>query len=378
MPAAITQALPGPSTTQSNVTRTHGQVRWQAWLAYLLLAIAAGLGTWLAMRALRPPQLMVVLARTETVSRILAVTGRVEAQQTVRLSPRAEGRITEISRREGEQVKAGDVLARLEDVAARAGVTQQKAELSSQSSDLAQQLKDLRRSEALARSGVVSPSELEDARLRVTQGRQELIARSAELRERKTQLTLIAPFDGTIVRREAEVGQVVGPNTELFEIATVSHARIAAEVDERYIARLRRGMRAQVLPLGVAQAPSPAKVSYVAQAVDPQTGAATVRFAYDRQPDRVLVGASVDINVSVDTVPRAITIPREAVASADGRDFVLVVKKGRTERRPVQVDDWPAEWVIVTQGLRSGETVAVDPSAVSAGAQVRPEVQHAL
>jgi len=309
----------------------------------------------------RPPQLAVVAARTEDVSRMLAVTGRVEAGRTVLVSPQVAGRITEIVRHEGDRVQKDEVLARLADVSARSDVTEQQAELSSKAGDLAQAQRDLARTSSLVGSGSVSPAELEAARLVVSRATQEVSRLQAILREGRSQLVLLAPFDGTLVRREGELGQVVGPDTAVFELATVLSSRVTAEVDERYVRALRPGMRAEILPAGTLDERRAAAVSYIAQAVDPQTGAATIRLAYEVVPEKVLVGMSVDVNISVETIPGATTIPRESVGGAAAHPFVLVVAGGVVSRRDVDIDDWPAPLVVVRAGLRPGELVAVDP-----------------
>jgi len=373
-PAQPTERLAQPAPEPAQAKHS----KWRAAAVYAALAMVVGFAAWLTVRALLPPVLPVVKVRLESVSRMLAVTGRLEAQQSVIVASRSAGRITEIARREGERVQEGDVLARLEDTSARAEVTQQAAQVATSRKQLEQQTRDLARAERLTRTGALSQEELEAARLEFERGKQELVGITAALKEQRTQLVVTAPFVGTIVRREAEVGQVVGPDTPLFEIAAVSAPRVTAEVDERYVSALRPGMRAEILPLGMSRKGEAAKVSYVAQAVDPQTGAATVRFSYDVPPKRVLVGASVDVNISVDSVAGALTIPRESIGTAAGRSFVLVVEQGSVQRRGVTVDDWPAEWVVVLRGVKAGEQIAVDPKAASPGTRVRAEVQGAL
>ncbi len=174
---------------------------------------------------------------------------------------------------------------------------------------------------------------------------------------------------------DGELGQIVDPTTTVFEIATVDASRVTAEVDERYVRALRVGMATQVLPVGSQDPPQAATISYVAQAVDPQTGAATVRFTYAAVPKATLLGMSVDLTISVARRPAAITIPREAVGSDDGRAFVLVVVDGRAQRRAITIEDWPASSVVVRSGVSAGDLIMVDPTAAVAGARVRTEVR---
>ncbi len=340
-------------------------------LLVCLVASAVALGTWAIGR---PPEVDVVVVRVEDVSRMLAVTGRVEALQTVSVSPQFSGRVTEIVRREGERVKKGEVLARLADTSAKADVVQQEAALSSKEHDLAQAKRDFARTSALVATGAAPAEELESARLAVARATDDVRRLAAALGESRAQLALLAPFDGTIIRRDAEIGQVVGAGSIAFEVASVDSVRVSAEVDERYVRALRQGMSAEVLPVGASDARAAATVSYVGRAVDPQTGAATVRFAYEQAPTDVLVGMSVDVNVSVETIPSALIIPREAVGGSGEQTSALVVTNDRVVRRPVVVDDWPAPWVVVRGGLAQGELVLIDPKGAEVGTRVRVKV----
>jgi RND family efflux transporter MFP subunit len=306
---------------------------------------------------------------------MLAVTGRIEAVQTVMVSPQFAGRITEIVRHEGDRVMRGEILARLADSSARSNLLQQEAALSSRQHDLAQARRDLARTSSLVANGAVAAADLESARLLVSRAMDDVRRLSAVMREGQAQLVLLAPFDGTIIRRDGELGQVVGPQIAVFEIATVDAARVSAEVDERYVRALRPGMRAEILPVGSDDSGLPATVSYVAQAVDPQTGAGTVRFAYEHAPTHVLVGMSVDVNISVDALSSAVTIPRESVGGGGVRPFVLIVTDGLVARRNVTIDDWPAPLVVVRSGLEPGDRILVDPTGAAVGGRVRTQVK---
>jgi len=339
------------------------------------LAAVAAAALSLGIRALsRPPELLVSAARVADITRVLAITGRIEAERTVLVTPQFVGRITEIVRHEGERVQAGEVIARIADTAAKSEVKQSQANLSARQKDLAQARRELARTNQLVTSGASASAELETAQLAVARASDDVLRLTAVLHEGESQLVLLAPFDGTIVRRDAEVGQVVGPTSAVFEIATVASSRVTAQVDERYVRALLPGMRAEVLPLDASGSAEEATVSYVAQAVDPLTGAATVRFAYQRPPTGVLVGMSVDVNVRVATLLAALTIPRESVGGGGTHSFVLIISGGSVQRREVRVDDWPAAVVVVQSGIKPGELVALDPKAAAVGASVRARI----
>ncbi len=344
-----------------------------ATIAGLSLAVSAGALVVYLVR--RPPELGVIAARVGDSSRMLAVTGRIEAEHAVLVAPRFTGQLTEIVRHEGDRVVAGELLARLADPSATASIVQQQAALASREDDLGQARRDLADVTKLVASGAVAASELDPARLAVSRASHDVVRLGAVLHDGRSQLVLEAPFAGTIIRREGELGQVVGPTTTVFEIATVETSRITAEIDERYVRSLRLGMRAEIRAVGTDEEPRAASISYIAQAVDPQTGAATVRFSYDTKPEGALVGMSVDVDVLVGTTTGAVTIAREAVGVTGTSTFVLVVAHERVERRPITFDDWPATWVVVRSGVAAGELVVLDPSSAVAGAHVRSRLE---
>ena len=376
--AEIASAPPTPGTQRAAEARV-GPVRAKRRIGR---SIALGLlGFFVVVGAVqviivvrRPPKVFVVAVHVEDVSRMLAVTGRVEALRTVLVSPQFAGRITEIVRHEGDRVKKGEILARLADPSAVSDVVQQEAALSSNQHELSQAQRDLARTSLLVAEGATAPVELPPARLLVARATQDVRRLSAALKEGEAKLVLLAPFEGTILRRDGELGQVVGPQSAVFEIASLDAVRVSAEVDERYVRALRYRMRASILPIGTEDASLPATVSYVAQAVDPQTGAATVRFAYENPPTNILVGSTVDVNVSVGTIRSAVTVPRESVGGGGQHPFVLVIKDGRVARREVTIDDWPAPLVVVRSGLKQGEQILVDPTGAVIGERVRAEV----
>jgi hypothetical protein len=79
------------------------------------------------------------------------------------------------------------------------------------------------------------------------------------------------------------------------------------------------------------------------------------------------------VNISVETIDRALTLPRSAIAASAGRaPYVMAVRDGKAVKQAVTFVDWPAERVVVTAGVKEGEQVAADPLSVAEGARVAP------
>lgn len=346
-------------------------------LALALLALAA----WGVKRLLdRPPAVEVGEVRRESVRRVLAVTGRVRPRQVVEVRPLASGRLVALPKDEGDQVREGELLARVRDRQARAAVAQERTAVRAQRRSLEQARRDLERAERLHQAGLVAEEELERARLEVERGAEE----SQRLRERVTEAEarledydLLSPLTGRVLDRPVDPGQIVSPTTLLYEIATTGEPWVEAQVDEIYLAELEEGMEALVAAPGYRDPRRgeplwPARVVRLGDRVDPDTGSATVRLAFDGGAPDLPAGLSLDVNLTVDEHPDAVTAPRSAVADLGSDPWVLVVEEGRTRRRPVKVIDWPAPRVVVTEGLDPGERVVLTPADVPAGIEVRP------
>ena len=184
---------------------------------------------------------------------------------------------------------------------------------------------------------------------------------------------LTAPFAGVVLQRPIDTGQLVVSSTLIYEIAADDALRVTAEVDERYVQLLHPGLVAQVLPIGAPEAMS-VKVAFVSRFVDDKTGAATVRFAFDKPPPNLPIGLSVDLNIVVETLPGALVVPRSAIDSRGRKPFVYVVEKDeRVVLRLIDAPDWPSASLIVRSGITEGDRVVLDVSHAHAGRRVRAE-----
>ena len=336
----------------------------------------------------RPPAVEVAETSREDVTRVLAVTGRVRPRQINQVRPLAPGRLTALPKEEGDPVRHGEVLARVDDREAQAAVAQARAEVQAQSNELEQARRDLARFERLFADGLVPEDRLEQSRLAVDRGREELARLREAVTEAEARLddyVLTSPLDGRVLRRPVDPGQIVDTSTVLYEIATREDPWVEAQVDEIYLPKLSEGMTARVASPGRHDLVWTTRVVLLGNRVDPETGSATVRLAFDGAAPDLPAGLSLDVNLTVARHPDAVTVPRAAVADLDGEPWVLTVEGSGagsgaqyrsatpvTHRRPVRVIDWPAERVVVLEGLEAGETVVLTPRDVPVGVAVRP------
>lgn len=342
----------------------------------VLLVVGAGLFAGYQRMAARPPLVEVVTASTEDVVRILAVTGRIRPRLANTVQSLVAGNITSLARNEGDAVRRGDVLATLDAQVTRAAIDQATAQLAARRVDVEQRQRELDRLQRLVAAGGIPERDAEQARFALDAARESVRQFEAlidESRSRLRDFTLRSPIDGYVLSRPVDPGQNVTPQTVIYEIATGSGAEIEVEIDEQYLAELREGMTARVSPLTGSRTEYDAAVDYIGRRVSEASGAVPVRLTFRGQAPRLPVGLSVDVNLEVARHPAAVTLPRVAVAGLGAEPWVMAVRGDTVERRTVRVIDWPSERIVVTDGVRAGDTLVLAPRSVRAGAAIRPK-----
>lgn len=325
---------------------------------------------------IRPPAAAVDVAYREDVTLVLALTGEIDPWASVQVVPEVTGELVALTVPEGARVSAGQVLARIEAGEAVALLRQAEEAAASRRAELEQARRELDRSRRLFSGGAIAAQELEQSALAVEQGEFEVQRLEAAVVERRAQLddyVIRSPMDAIVLERPVDPGQVVGPETTIYELASTDGRGVEALVDERYITDLYPGLPATVKPIGKDEVYR-VRLSYVSDQVDAETGAATIRFQFVDPPPALPFGLSVDINLSVASYANALTVARQAViAPGEPRSWVYVVEGGIAVPRAVRVIDWPAERVVVLEGLRAGEEVVLMPRQVEPGERVRAE-----
>jgi RND family efflux transporter MFP subunit len=340
---------------------------------YLLAAGVLAIAGYYAYSSTRPQPVAIAEIKTAPAERVLAISGRTRPQVTVTVLPKTAGQLLSLTRREGERVKAGEVLGRLDAAASRAGLDEVDASLAAARRTVQERQRNYDRAAQLRTSGLNTARDYDQARFDLDQARQELARFSAIRREaavRVSDTTLIAPVDGVVLSRPVDPGQVVSTQSVVYEIAPLADVEVEAEVDEQFLGEIRQGMAADVKVTGRAQ-PLAATLYYVAPKVDPRTGGAKIRLRFDDQVVDLRSGLTADINLIVERRDTAVTVARSAILGRERAARVLVVNAGQVETRPVVFVEWPSERVIVESGLRAGDQLVLQPRNDLVGKHVR-------
>ncbi|MGB8274770.1 MAG: efflux RND transporter periplasmic adaptor subunit [Alphaproteobacteria bacterium] len=303
----------------------------------------------------RPAVTMVLPTRGPAVQAVYA-TGSVEPVYWAKVAPTTVGRIVEIKARDGDEVKRGDVLARLDDREEKARLT----ELEARERFLK---KDLERYAALAQRDVVSRKAFDQT----ASDHAQALAAAAAARQRLADLTLLSPLDGRILRQDGEVGEVVSKDEVLFWVGQSHPLRIVAEVDEEDIPLVRVGQKVLIKADAFPKQVFEGTVAEITPKGDPI--AKNYRIRIGLPPDLpLLIGMTTEVNIVAREKENALLIPFSAVKNGT----VWVVEDGRARARKVETGIAGDMLLEVTSGLGDGEAVVDNPPAtLREGARVR-------
>ena len=294
---------------------------------------------------------------------------------------------------EGDHVKEGQVIARLEDSALRAGlgaaqanVQAAQAQVVQLQAQLAQAEADARRQSELAASGMTPRQFAEQSRTAVATFTAQLDARRREVDAVRAQLlqakvnfdyTVVrAPFAGVVTEKTAQVGEIVSPfaagggftRTGVGTIVDMDSLEVDVDVNEAYIGQVAPDMPAQAVLDAYPDWKIPAHVIAIVPTADRGKATVKVRVALEQKDGRLVpnMGARVSFlgqKASAATqAPKGVLVPAEAVAQRDGRSVVFVVEGGKAQLRAVTpaAQDVGA-MKLLPQAVAVGERVVLAP-----------------
>jgi membrane fusion protein (multidrug efflux system) len=329
-------------------------------IAVLVLALAAAGGWYFYATGGLPRAVATVAVTRGSAAEVVYATGVVEPLRWAKVIAYQRKRIVDICRCEGKNVKTGDVLARLDDSEERATMGELEARRRHQ------QL-DIERIRGLVARNFATQTSLDEL---ITQS-QEYDSKIAAQRERIDDLVLRAPMDGTVLRRDGEIGEMAGTgvNDILFWVGQPRPLQITADVNEEDVPRVAPGQKVLLRNDGFGSRALAATVADITPKGDPATKTFRVHLALpDDTP--LQIGMSVEANIVTREKFDVLLVPAEAVA--DGA--VFRVRDGRISKLSVTTGLRGTRMVEIVQGLSEGERIVTPaPNDLAEGARVRVE-----
>ena len=334
---------------------------------------------------------------------VLNASGYVTARRKATVAAKITGRVSDIRIEEGMPVKAGQVLALLDDAEWKAQLDVSQAEygvatrsIAEAEFSLKEAEKNLKRARELSEQGLMTEQDSDRAdtnvsvwraRLAVSREQTEAAARRiAQAQRNLDNCTVRAPFSGVAVSKDAQIGEIVSPmsagggftRTGISTIVDMDSIEIEVDVNEAYIARVLPNQPVEATLDAYPDWRIPAHVITTIPTADRQKATVRVRIGFDKLDPRILpdMGVKVaflerDEHSAASAAPRLL-VPKDVLRSDGAATIALVVSDGRIERRAVKAGVAAGSDVPILAGLSAGERVVVKgPTTLTAGQRVR-------
>ncbi|MBS0437005.1 MAG: efflux RND transporter periplasmic adaptor subunit [Proteobacteria bacterium] len=327
-----------------------------------------------------PPEVGVVTATPAAVGVLTELPGRTEASRIAQVRARAAGIVQRRLFAEGSDVKAGQVLFRIDDAPYRATLAAAQATLARAEANVLQTRAQAERYKPLAEANAVSQQEYIAAQAAFKQAEADVASAKAAVQTAQINLgytSVAAPIAGRIGRALVTEGALVGQG-EATQLAVVQqidplYVNFTQSADEvlRLRAAIAGGSFQSAGPAGSVAVslvlddgsvyPQRGKLLFSDLSVDPGTGQIALRAEVPNPKGALLPGLYVRVRLAQAQLPRGITLPQQAVQRGTAGDTVMVVgADGKVAARAVKVGQGPARQWVVLEGLTGGEQVVVD------------------
>ncbi len=319
----------------------------------------------------------VVVVQRSTSPDYIESTGTVRAVESAQLSAQVVASVTGVTVREGDRVRKGQRLVTLDDAQFRAGTERATAAViaSDKEASAAQASYDLadatvKRYENLFSKKSVSPQEFDEVKARYNAAQAQLeqaqagqAQARAALSEAKTLQSytrILAPFDGVVIDKRIEVGNLASPGMPLLTVENTGRYRLEAGVNESDIASVRIGMTVPVRIESLTPEPILAKVAQIVPAADPASRSFLVKLDLPSIPN---LRSGLFGRVSIPKGSREILlVPRTAVLNRGQLQAVYVVGSDQVAAlRYITLGHLQDKSIEILSGIESGERLIVDP-----------------
>src|SRR5688572_7174521 len=286
--------------------------------------------------------------RSERLSQKLEALGNARANESVDISSKTSNVVTAVRFRDGERVRAGQVLVQLDDATARADVAAAQAAVTESESQY-------NRSRELLNTQALSKSSFDQLEATLKANRARLQASQARLED----TVIRAPFSGRVGLRRVSVGTLISPGDVITTLDDTSVIKLDFSVRETYVSMLREGLSVRATAPAFPGRTFAGKVASIDSRVDVNTRSVIVRALLANEDGALKAGMFLNVSLARDE-REALVIPEEALTPEAEKQFVFVVAEGKAMRREVRIGGRSPGSVEVLSGLEAGERVIVE------------------
>jgi multidrug efflux pump subunit AcrA (membrane-fusion protein) len=350
----------------------------------------------------RPPVPVIAVKQVEIQGKVHG-PGTVQSKVPVAVSPKITGILEKLFADQGDRVQKGQLLAELDSIELRAREAAVQAAKNRSQRDLARAQADLGKAQAnlgLAQSnyqrdlevfkpGYISKAAFDTtkAQLRVAESevaafRATVTALQAAVKQAESEThaaqalhnytRILAPMDGLITSRKAEVGTTLSTGTPIFQMVALDTVWVAAWIDQSQIAQIKEGQPAAIRLRSGRQYQG--RVVRLNAEADTVTHELEVDVKFDHLPEPLVIGEEAEVDIDTGTV-KALAVPLTAITERGGKTVVLAVDQGRLVFHPVKTGLDDGKRIGVLEGLKEGDLVVAQPANLKPGTRVKAEIK---
>jgi len=287
------------------------------------------------------------LKRAEMVA-VYSGTAPIEAHEEAMVVAKVSGEVRQIFVEEGDTVRSGQVLARLDGDRLRLTLAQTEA-------NLRKLERDYKRTLELAEKGLVPKSTAENTKYDLDALRAGYDSARLEL----SYTEIRAPIGGVISARNIKVGNTISPNDPTFTITDLDPLLAYVHVPEKEFRKIAAGQNAEVVIDALAGQRFTGTISRISPTVDPQTGTFRARVEVPDPTRRLKPGMFARVNIVYERRADALQLPRTAILDSDGEQSVYIVAGDKAEQRRITTGLANNGWMEIVEGLQGDEKVVV-------------------
>jgi HlyD family secretion protein len=369
--------------TESNSGSTPREHRSSLFL-YIIAAVFVIVALYFAIKTFTAKDELVEVTTVALVSpgqanALLTASGYVVAQRKASIASKATGRLVYLGFKEGDRVKEGAIIARIESEDVEAALAQAKAEVEVAKSDRIDAEQSLERAKKLLEQKLISQADFDAVKARNDRVSALIAASEAALRAAEVSLEntkIRAPFDGTILTKNADVGEVVAPfaagassRVAVVTIADMNSLEVEADVSESNIEKIESGQPCEITLDAYPEKRYRGIVDKIVPTADRAKATVQTKVRFLDKDKRVLpeMGAKVHFlnrqsSTITDNEPR-IAIDPSAITKRRDDNVVFVLKGNMVQEVPVITGNSIGRLIEIRKGLSSGEQIVLKPSS---------------
>ena len=297
---------------------------------------------------------------------VISCFGKMISDQDVTIMPQVSGMLMEAGFSDGDRVKKGQMLYKIDDRLYKAQLEQAQAQMIADKASLELSKTTLARNEELYKDNLISKEDYDKMKTQVASLEAAVQLDQASIDSATTYLdycTITSPIDGLTSSSPIDPGNIVSPSSVLVNLQKVDVLKVKFHVSEKYFEHIKTAMDATKLKLLFAVKDSPelvsvADLSFIDNKIDASTGTIMLKGSVENQNSSLWPGQFVDIYLIVDVVKDAILVPMLSVRYGQDGPYIFVINdKNEAEIRPVELGTSLANVVAINSGIKKGEKV---------------------